>query len=207
MNRPDFIFFDLGNVLVSFDKERAYRQMASTCGADPDRIRTVLVDDGLQERLERGLIDWARFHAEFSRATGTTSDPDALARAASDMFALRVDTLPVIAGLQRAGCPIGILSNTCDPHWRQVTADGYAILTDCFSPIVLSHEVGSVKPEEAIYAEAARRAGVAPDRIFFCDDIPAHVAAARRSGWDAEVFESAAGLADSLARRGLNLGL
>ena len=46
-----------------------------------------------------------------------------------------------------------------------------------------------------------------PERIFFCDDIAAHVDAARAAGWDAEVFESAAGLIDALDRRGVGLGL
>jgi len=72
---------------------------------------------------------------------------------------------------------------------------------------VLSHEAGAVKPEPAIYELAAARAGVEPGRIFFCDDLPGHVAAARAAGWDAEVFASAAMLSGQLARRGLALGL
>jgi HAD superfamily hydrolase (TIGR01509 family) len=72
---------------------------------------------------------------------------------------------------------------------------------------VLSHEVRAIKPEPDIYHLAAQRAGVPPDRIFFCDDIPAHVDAARAAGWQAEVFTSAGGLIDALDRRGLKLGL
>jgi len=205
--RPEFVYFDLGNVIFSFDRDRAFRQMAEVCGADPAAIEAVVMGSGLQETLERGGCDWAGFHAEFSRRTGTASDPEALARAASDMFALKVETLPVIAALERIGCPIGILSNTCGVHWRQLLEGRYAILPGGFRPIVLSHEVRAAKPAAEIFAEAARRAAVQPERIFFCDDMPGHVAAAREAGWDAEVFVSAARLADALARRGLNLGL
>ena len=204
---PAFVYFDLGNVVFAFDRGRAFRQMAAVCGADPAVVGEVVMAGGLQERLERGDCDWEGFHAEFSRRTGTASDPEALARAASDMFALRAEILPVIAALERLGCPIGILSNTCGPHWRQLLEGRYAILPGGFREIVLSHEVRSSKPDPGIYAEAARRAGVPPERIFFCDDLPGHVAAARRAGWDAELFVSAAGLVDALARRGLNLGL
>ena len=73
--------------------------------------------------------------------------------------------------------------------------------------IILSHEVGTAKPEPDIYRVAAERAGVAPERIFFCDDIPAHVEAAHLAGWQAEVFTSAAALVDALDRRGLKLGI
>jgi FMN phosphatase YigB (HAD superfamily) len=205
--RPEFVYFDLGNVIFSFDRPRGFRQMAAVCGAPADLIEQVVMAGGLQEELEQGDCDWAGFHAEFSRRTGTTSDAEALARAASDMFALRVETLPVIAALERIGCPIGILSNTCGPHWRQIVESRCAILPGGFREIVLSHEIGAAKPAAAIYATAAHRAAVPAERIFFCDDTPGHVAAARAAGWDAEVFTSAAGLVDALARRGLNLGL
>lgn len=207
MRQPAFFYFDLGNVLFSFDRPRAFRQMSAVCGADPERIHDVVMNGGLQVALERGAIDWQGFHAEFSRLTDTTSDAASLATAASDMFTLNVAMIPVIAALERIGCPIGILSNTCDPHWRHLIDGGYAILPGSFAPIVLSHDVRLMKPDREIYAAAAGLAGVAPDRVFFCDDLPDNVAAARQAGWDAEIFDSAPGLVAALGRRGLNLGL
>lgn len=205
--RPAFVYFDLGNVLFAFDRGRAFRQMAAVSGATADAVESAVMGDGLQAALELGEIDWAGFHRAFSRRTGTTSDPGALARAASDMFTLKVETLPVVFALERIGVPTGILSNTCDVHWRQLLAGDYAVLGGTFAVAVLSHEERRSKPDPEIYAVAADRAGVPADRIFFTDDIPAHVDAARRAGWDAEVFESAAGLAAALGRRGLDLGL
>lgn len=204
---PAFIYFDLGNVLFAFDRDRAFRQMAAVCDADPEVVRRCVMDEGLQHDLEHGLIDWAGFHDAFSRRTGTTSAADALALAASDMFTLRHDMLPVIAALTRAGVPMGILSNTCGPHWDHLVAGRYAILPGRFAPIVLSHEVRSLKPAAPIYAEAVRRAGVPAAAIFFCDDRPENVAGAVAAGWDAVLFTTAAGLVDDLARRGVNLGL
>ena len=205
--QPEFVYLDLGNVIFSFDRQRAFRQMAEASGADPARIETLLVAEGLQEALETGRIDWPGFHAEFSRRTGTSSDPDRLARAASDMFEPLAGMLPVVAGLARAGCPFGILSNTCAVHWNHLLAQRPWVLAGGPRQIVLSHEVGAMKPDRRIYDFAAARAGAPPERIFFCDDIPAHVAAAREAGWDAEVFHSAGALIDALAGRGLVLGL
>lgn len=205
--RPDFVFLDLGQVIVTFDRERSFRQMAEVSGADPAAIRRVVLDEGLQTELERGGIGWEGFHAEFSRRTGTAPDSRALAHAASDMFALNVALLPVIAGLERTGCGLGILSNTCGPHWEHLLSRRFAVLPGNFRELVLSHEVGAVKPDPGIYAAAARRCGAAPEHIFFADDIQAHVDAARAAGWQAELFTGPASLIDALDRRGLKLGL
>lgn len=205
--RPEFIFLDLGNVIVNFDRARSYRQMAVVADVDEGRVRKAIEDGGLQEAIERGGIDWPAFHEEFCRRTGSSPCPDALARATSDMFDLNVAILPVIAGIERAGIPIGILSNTCGIHWEHLLSSGYAVLPGHVAATVLSHEVGAIKPEPAIYEQAAELVGVAPERIFFCDDILSHVEAARRAGWDAELFTTSSALIDALDRRGVNLGL
>jgi len=204
---PAFVFFDLGNVLMLFDRPRSIRQMAEASGIREQAAAEVVHDVDLQRALEVGRIDWAGFHAEFVRRTGADVTAAALAEAASDMFRLNVPILPVVAALCRTGVPLGILSNTCDLHWRHLEASGYAVLSRSFREVVLSHEVSAMKPDRGIYELAAARAGVPADRIFFCDDLPVHVEAARAAGWDAEVFRSAHELADQLARRGLNLGL
>ena len=203
---PAFVYFDLGNVLAMFDRDRAFRQMADVCGADRAVVRDAVMT-GLQAELESGRIDWPDFHAEFSRRTGTRSDPATLAAAAADMFWLNVPILPVVAALERARIPIGILSNTCDIHWNHILGCRWGIVPGGFREIVLSYRERVAKPDVGIFEVAARRAGVAPDRIFFCDDMAEHVEAARRAGWDAEVFTSAPALAATLGERGLCLGL
>jgi len=204
---PAFVFFDLGNVLVLFDRPRSIRQMAEASGISEQAAADVVHDVELQRSLETGRIDWSGFHAEFIRRTNAHVTAAALADAASDMFQLNVSILPVVAALCRTGVPLGILSNTCDPHWRHLEASGYAVLSRSFRQVVLSHQAAAMKPDRGIYELAAARAGVPAERIFFCDDLPEHVKAARAAGWDAEVFRSAHELADEFAQRGLNLGL
>ena len=205
---PDFVFLDLGQVIVSFDRDRAIAQAAAVSGCDQEAAAAVLLDPELHDAIERGRIDWRGFHGAFCSRTGTDPDPQRLAHAVSDMFSLCNDMLPVISRLSRSGCGLGILSNTCGPHWDHLTRTaGYGVLTTGIDTIVLSHEVGCRKPEREIFDIAARMAGVAPERIFFTDDIPEHVHAARAAGWDAEVFTGATALADALTVRGLRCGL
>jgi len=204
---PAFIYLDLGRVVVDFDHALAWQKVAAITGLAEADIEQFFTADDRPRRIETGLLAWDTLHAEFVRAMAVEVDVDALARAAGDIFTLRVEMLPVIAAIERAGVPLGILSNTCDIHWQHLFRCRYGILPGGISPLVLSYEVGAMKPHPSIYEAAVAKAGVPADRIFFCDDIPAHVEAARAAGWDAEVFTGARQLVEQLASRGVPMGL
>ncbi len=207
MRCPAFIYLDLGRVVVDFDHALAWQKVAAITGLAEADIEQFFTADDRPRRIETGLLAWDTLHAEFVRAMAVEVDVDALARAAGDIFTLRVEMLPVIAAIERAGVPLGILSNTCDIHWQHLLRCRYGILPGGISPLVLSYEVGAMKPHPSIYEAAVAKAGVPADRIFFCDDIPAHVEAARAAGWDAEVFTGARQLVEQLASRGVPMGL
>ncbi len=204
---PEFIYLDVGNVLVSFDHALGLRQIATASRVELPAVEAFFRDRDLQLQLEAGAVSWPAAHADFCRSTGSAVPLDQFSRAAGDIFGLRVEMLPVLAALRRLRLPVGLLSNSCEPHWQFICGSGYAFLPAGFPITVLSHEVAAAKPSPAIYARAAEAAGVPPEQIFFCDDIEGHVRAARAAGWDAEVFRSASRLIDDLTRRGLRLGL
>jgi HAD superfamily hydrolase (TIGR01549 family) len=105
--------------------------------------------------------------------------------------------------LEDAGLRLGILSNTSPCHWEFLLRQDYGILPRCFKVHALSFEIGAMKPEPKIYQAAAELAGVAPQEIFFCDDIAAHVSAAREAGFDAEPYTTTPALVADLRRRGV----
>jgi FMN phosphatase YigB (HAD superfamily) len=106
--------------------------------------------------------------------------------------------------LQIANRRLGILSNTCTAHWRYCIDGRYPILNSAFDVYALSYELGAVKPAAKIFAGAAQLAGVAPEKIFFVDDIAGHVAGARAAGYEAVQYTSAPALAAELRQRGLD---
>jgi putative hydrolase of the HAD superfamily len=57
-----------------------------------------------------------------------------------------------------------------------------------FDHLLLSHDFGLIKPEPAFYQAALDRAGVAPDRAAFFDDIPEYAEAATALGIRGHVF-------------------
>ena len=203
MPTPEFFYFDLGNVLLKFDHQLAARQMGEVAGLDAQRVWDVVFDSGLELRYEAGEVDDAAFYEEFCKLTDTRSDRDALLLAGSAIFTPNYSILPIVAGLQLANCRLGILSNTCTAHWRYCIDGRYPILNTAFNVYALSYELGAVKPSPKIFAGAAKLAGVAPEKIFFVDDIAGHVAGARAAGYDAVQYASAPALAAALRQRGL----
>ena len=86
MNRPEFFFFDLGNVLINFDHERAAAQIANISGLDISVIRQIVFDSELQSEYEIGQIDTAQFYESFCRETKSDVSQSELMHAASDIF-------------------------------------------------------------------------------------------------------------------------
>ena len=72
-----------------------------------------------------------------------------------------------------------------------------------FEDIVVSGEIGLVKPDPRIYAHTNAHCRLHPQRTVFIDDMPANVAAGRAAGWHALQFTSPLALRADLAALGL----
>ncbi len=199
--RPDFFYFDLGNVLLDFDHAAACRNVANITGLSPDVVRRTIFESGLELRYEAGELTTEEFHQEFQSRTGTTVAIDALSHACSDMFALKPGMVPLLAELRSGGHRVGLLSNTNIAHWRFVYPNRYEELWPHFELFALSFELKSLKPLPRIYEQAAALAGVPASAIFFVDDRADNVAGAVAAGLDAIFFESAAQVRQELIRR------
>jgi putative hydrolase of the HAD superfamily len=200
---PEFIYFDLGNVLLYFDHALGCRQMAEVAGLAEAQVREVVFDSGLELRYEEGELSSRQFYDEFCNRTAARPDFDALALAAGSIFAINASLMPVVAQLRAAGYRLGLLSNTCEMHWDYFGSGRYALVPEVFETVTLSFRVGAVKPDAKIFAAASKAAGVAPEKIFFTDDTPGHVAAARSFGFDAVQYLDTPTLVRELRSRGV----
>ena len=110
-------------------------------------------------------------------------------------------THELVRRLAGNGVPLFALTNFGAEFWA-----GFRPLQpifDLFADVVVSGEERVAKPDPRIYEIAERRFGHAPQALFFTDDNPANVAAARARGWQAHLFTDAAALEAELAARGL----
>ncbi len=107
----------------------------------------------------------------------------------------------IVERLAGKGVPLFCLTNFGDEFW-QVFRPTQPIF-DHFADIIVSGVEKVAKPEARIYEIVEARSGRSGDALFFTDDNPANIAAAKARGWDAHLFTDAAGLEAALVDAGL----
>lgn len=203
--RPRFLYFDLGNVLLQFDHRTACRKIGELMGVEPERVWDFVFAGGLNYRLDAGTLSTPEAHGIICDEFGCRPALEELVLAASDIFELNYSMSAVLGRLVAAGYRLGLLSNTSDLHWRFLSDDRYWLIPGPFEQIVLSFEVGLMKPDERIYRLAAERAGVEPHEVFYVDDIAANVEGARNAGFDAVQYTTTPALVAELRRRDISV--
>jgi HAD superfamily hydrolase (TIGR01509 family) len=187
-DRIEFVYFDLGNVLVSFDPAVACRNLAERFAVTTDEAEAAIYTSGLEDRFERGEVSPDQFADSIRRQLRRSEAEMPTAEvldAASDMF-VPIDSMgEVVESVRANGYRVGLLSNTCHAHWDWILRQKYFVSRLCFDVTILSYRIGSAKPDEAIYQLAEQQAEVSGRRLLFLDDRPENVAAALQRDWNA----------------------
>lgn len=107
----------------------------------------------------------------------------------------------LVERLAASGVPLYCLTNFGDEFWAAFRPT--QPIFDLFEDIVVSGTEKVAKPDPRIYAIVEARSGREGAQLFFTDDNPANIAAARARGWDAHLFTDAASLEAQLVGAGL----
>jgi putative hydrolase of the HAD superfamily len=194
-----FAYFDLGNVLLHFDHAVGMRKLAKVTGKDPEFLFDLVMNSGLEDRYEMGLMTSREFADAINAACETNCSMVRILDAISDMFSPNQPILSVLESLHDNGTRLGLLSNTCEAHWQWILRQKYPMIADWFDPVVLSFEIHAMKPQPEVYRHATRVAGVSAEQIFFTDDRADNIAAARNVGWKAHQFRDTETLVQELS--------
>jgi putative hydrolase of the HAD superfamily len=142
--------------------------------------------DTMREDRDRGRLTVAASFTRTLRALGVEPDPDLVAdlsrrdaefsRAHSQLFD---DTVPFLTWLRSRGVLIALVSNCADTTRVLLEYLGVIPLADA---VVLSCEVGSMKPYPEMYVTALDELGVAAVDAVFIDDQPTFCVGAEAVG-------------------------
>jgi len=187
MTGVDAVIFDLGNVLISVNEQRAIDRFAARTGKTPAEIQAYFFTTSHATELSLGKMTKRQFHRVVSHDLGFTGDYDELALIWSDIFEPITPMIELAQSLATRR-PRLILSNTNVIH-ADFFLERYPWINE-FDGVILSHEVGLLKPDAAIYRLAVQQTGLPAERVVFIDDLNANVQGAQVAGLQAFQHQS-----------------
>jgi len=195
------ITFDLGNVLVKVDHQRFCRRVAALAGLSPQEVYAQVFESSLEPGYDTGRITTREFYERVTTHFGVTLSYARFRELWCDIFDPMEAMAAVVAHLAPR-FPLFLLSNTNSLHFDYIRERFDAILQQ-FQAFILSFEVGSRKPEAAIYQALIQRVSRPPEEILFLDDKAVFVDGALAQGLKAWQFRSPQELRQDLERHGL----
>lgn len=186
------ILFDMGNVLIRFDREYFIDRL----GVNPED-RQLLLREVFHSvewvQMDRGSIVEEQAVAQVCRRL-----PQHLHDAAEKLIAmwdrpiLPIDGMyELIEELKNAGYGIYLLSNASlrqHEYWPRIPASRF------FDGTIISADEGVMKPDAEYYLRALNRFGLKADECFFVDDVPSNIEGALYCGIPGAIFRGDASL-------------
>jgi 2-haloacid dehalogenase len=193
---PRTVVFDLGGVLIDWNPRYLYRSLIPDEAAMEEFLRTVCTGTWNEKQ------DCGRTIAEAeAELLATYPQHEALIRAYyrefDRMLAGPIEgTVAILEELHRRGTPLYALTN-----WSRETfhhARRRFDFLNRFRGIVVSGELGMMKPDARIFRHLTQTHGLEPSDCVFIDDVPKNVAGARAAGFHAVQFVGPDALRESL---------
>jgi len=195
------VVFDLGGVLIDWNPRHLYRKLFEDEAAMECFLAGVCTPEW------NGRQDAGRPFAE-AVAELATRHPEQRAMIEAywarwpEMVAGPIDdSVRILEELRAAGHELHALTNWSAETFA-LTRPRFPFL-EHFGTILVSAEVGLIKPDPRIFDLLLERIGREAAACVYIDDSETNVVAAARLGFDAVHFRGPDGLRDALGRRGL----
>ncbi len=178
-----FIYFDLGNVVFKF--EGGLQALSDKTGLELEECNRIWAN--LDESICRGLNPPQEIWNQIKQQSGFTGRDINLVEFWVKHFVSNDEVHEEIRKLAN-NYEIGLLTNIY-PGVLDLAFEKRKIPIIKYSTVVLSSDIGFVKPSKEIYQIAEKVAGVKPGEILFIDDLPAYIDGANNQGWQTFLFE------------------
>jgi HAD superfamily hydrolase (TIGR01509 family) len=201
------LIFDFGNVVAYFDYGLIYDRLGSRLSRTGESIRTQLHEGGfakLHAPFESGLITPVAFAANVTAGLGISLPFEEFVHDWEDIFSLNEPVAQLIASLDARGYRLILGSNTNVLH-ASFYRRRFAATLDRFDALVLSHELGCMKPDVRFYEACAKAANTPAGSCIFIDDMAENVAGAKAAGMQSLQYVDTAGLVAGLRELGVEI--
>lgn len=173
------VIFDCFGVLAGLGYKQIYHQSGGNLDKDGEFI------DDLLTAANRGMLDTQELHQQVANRLGVSYEEwyDTLEKGEQPNEAL----FEYLDDLKKRGLKLAILSNAGSGTMERKFSPQQLQL---FDTIVVSADVGALKPDRAIYELTAQRLAVQPAECLFVDDHQHYCEAAQATGMQAIFFQN-----------------
>lgn len=180
------IFFDLGGVIVRTEYQAPREHLAERLNTTYEDLNRIVFESDSSRQASVGSITTEAHWDAVTRRLGRRPSETKTIR--EEFFAGDIVDLSLLAFIRslRPRYKTGVISNAW-PDLRQYLAEKKA--ADAFDALIISAEVGVMKPEPKIYQLALDQLGVKAREAAFVDDTPVNVDAARALGMQGILFK------------------
>ncbi|MBX3048713.1 MAG: HAD family phosphatase [Anaerolineales bacterium] len=179
------VIWDFGGVLVRTADHTERERLAQKLGISRQELETRIFDGDNRRRAQFGEVDGDAYLQEVAAEFGVPVEGLTAAFFGADT--LDETLMAYIRGL-RPRYKTGLLSNAMN-NLRALLVTRYPVY-DAFDEVIISAEVGLMKPDIAIYSLAVARLSVQSQRAVFVDDFLPNVEGARQAGLQGIHFQS-----------------
>jgi 2-haloacid dehalogenase len=196
------IVFDLGAVLIDWDRRHLYEKMFNGRTDDLNYFLDHVCTLEWNGEMDAGRPFTDAVAAKIAEFPAYEPYIAAYHNRWEEMIVGPIDgTVRILAELLEAGYPTAALSNWSAETYPKVRTQ-FEFL-NWFDEIVISGDHQVNKPDPAIYHILLGRINREPQACVFIDDSPANIQAARQLGFQAIHFQSPAQLRQDLAKMGV----
>ena len=180
------VFFDLGGVLVRTEFQTPREHLAERLGMEYEDLNRIVFDSDTGQRASVGEISsedhWA---AVIKRLKRPASE---LAAIREEFFAGDIVDRTFVDYIRslRPDYKTGLISNAWGDLRDFIAREKF---DDAFDKMIISAEVGAMKPEAKIFQIALEQFGVKPNEAVFVDDFLINVEGAEKVGMKAIHFK------------------
>lgn len=199
-NSPKTVIFDLGAVLIDWNPRYLYRQLFSD-ESEMEWFLKEVCSPAWNLSLDKGR-PFADGVAEKKAAFPQYSDAiEAYQTRWIEMIGGPIeDTVKILQSLAERGTQLHALTNWSAETFPLVRHDPTYSFLKLFGKIIVSGEIGMIKPDAEIFHHTLEVIGADASQCLFIDDNPANCESAQRLGLDIHLFKSPGGLETDLAK-------
>ena len=161
------VFFDLGGVIVRTEYQSPRQHLAERLGMEYEDLEKLVFAGPSGQRASIGDISAEEHWAEVTRRLRRPDSETESIR--EEFFAGDVIDREIVSFLRtlRLHYHVGLISNAWPDLRDYIVKQKF---DDAFDHMVISAEVGVMKPDAKIYQIALEQTGVSPDEAVFVDD-------------------------------------